>query len=169
MVHFCIFGGYEGPLSPEKKCCFTLFGGCALRRPTLARQLIAARQIRDGNAPIPKLVFITIFGATEIKCPTLAEEFLDLREAVATGALDPAQWDFYLAELDRWQSSAVMALTLFGAFSESELPAEKDEIESLALQRHLGQIDDDSGRILEMGIGQNGAQRRAIIRQAATV
>ena len=99
----------------------------------------------------------------------LAEEFIDLREAIAGGALDLNRWDSYLAELERWQSSAFLSLTLFAGFEMAALPNENDEIESLALQRHLGNIGEDSGRILEMGVGQTGAQRRAVIQQAVAV
>lgn len=166
MLQLCIFGGYEGPLSPEKKCCFTVFGGCTLRRPTLARQMIATERIGQGKAPTPKMIFVTIFGATTIKCPTLAEEFIDLREAVNNGALEADRWDFYVAELDRWNSSSLMSLTLFGGFEETELPSDDEEAEGLALQRHLGNIGEDSGHILELGVGQSGANRRAVLQQA---
>jgi hypothetical protein len=163
MLQFSMFGGYEGPLSAEKRCYLTVFGACELYAPTLARQLIAAR---SGNVNQPKCIFITLFGATEIKVPTLTEEFLDLREAIQNKALDLNQWDFYMAELDRWRSSSFMSVTLFAGFSETELPTEDEEIESLALQRHFGNISEDSGRILEMGIGQGGVKRRSIIQQA---
>ena len=124
MLQFCMFGGYEGPLSAEKKCCFTIFGGCELNRPTLARQMLTALRVREGKVPAPKLIFVTIFGSTEIKCPTLAEEYLDMRESLASGAIRAQDWDRNMAELDRYQSSALLSLTLFGAFSESELPTE---------------------------------------------
>jgi len=166
MLQFCAFGGYEGPLSAEKKCCFTIFGGCTLRRPTLARQMIIARRVGAGQVPIPKMIFITLFGATEIKAPTLAEEFLDMREAIRSGLLHVDDWDRHMAEVERYNSAALLSLTLFGAFGESELPSEDEEIEGLALQRHFGNISEDSGRLLEMGVGQNGAQRHAVIRQA---
>jgi hypothetical protein len=146
-----------------------MFGGCELRRPTLARQLLAAGRAGAGPLQIGRRVVITLFGATEIKSPTLAEEFIDLREAVQSNALDIRQWDSYLAELDRWQNSALVSFTMFGAFEETTLPSEDDEIEGLALQRHLGNISDSSGRVLELGIGQGGAQRRSVIHQAVMV
>ena len=59
-----------------------------------------------------------------------------------------------------------MSLTLFGTFSESELPSENEEIEGLALQRHIGTITDNSGQILELGVGRSGAQRRTVLQQA---
>ena len=62
-----------------------------------------------------------------------------------------------------------MSLTLFGAFSETELPSDDEEIEGLALQRHFGNITADSGKVLEMGVGQSGSQRHALIRQAVSV
>ena len=52
MVQFCLFGGYEGPLSAEKKVCFTVFGGSTLNRPTLARQMIAARQAKRAASTL---------------------------------------------------------------------------------------------------------------------
>jgi hypothetical protein len=166
MLQVCLFGSHDGPLSPEKKCIFTLFGGCTLKRPTLARQMIAAQRVGEGKAPRPKMIFITLFGGTSIQCPTLAEEYIDMREAVRSGAINMERWDFYMAELDRWESSALMSLTLFGGFSETDIPDEDVEIEGLALQRHFNNLDEESGRILEMGVGQTGSHRRAVIQQA---
>jgi hypothetical protein len=166
MLQLCIFGGYEGPLSPDKKVFFTLFGGCTLHRPTLARQLLTARSTLQGRAPAPKMIVLTVFGNTAVICPTLAEEFIDLREAVNGGALNMGHWDAYMAELDRWQSAALLSLTLFGGFDEAKLPSDEDEINALALQRHFGNVGEAAGRILEMGVGQSGSQRRAIVQQA---
>ena len=169
MLQWCMFGGYEGMIGPERRCYVTLFGGCELRRPTLARQLLASQRAGAGGAHFGKKVVITLFGSTEIKSPTLAEEFIDLREAARTNLLDLLKWDNYLVDLERWQNSAVVSFTMFGAFEESCLPSEDDEIEGLALQRHLGNIGDTSGRLLELGIGQSGAQRRSVIHQAVMV
>ncbi len=166
MLQLCVFGGYEGPLSAGKRCYFTLFGGCTLTRPTLARQLITARRAGRGPSPAPQSIFITIFGGSCVKCPTLADEFVDLREAVNNGSLDLASWDTYMAELDRWHSAAIASLTLFGGFEESELPSEDEEIEGIALQRHFRTLGEESGRILEMGVGQGGSSRRTVIQQA---
>lgn len=166
MLQLCIFGGYEGPLSAEKKCCFTVFGGCVLRRPTLARQIIAARRVREGALPVPKMIFLTVFGGTEIKYPTLAEEFIDLREAMRGGQIRTEDWDRCLAEVEQINSASMLSLTLFGSFSESELPTEDEEVEGLALQRHAGNLADSTSRILATGVGQRGSARHAVIRQA---
>jgi hypothetical protein len=169
MLQLCMFSGFEGPLTAERKCYFTMFGGCELRRPTLARQLLAARNPSGEPLPQPRIVFITVFGGTSIQYPTLAEEYLDLREAIDHGHLDAARLDFYNNEIDRWTSSAFLTLTLFGGFDESELPAEEEELDAIALQRHLGRIGSTSSRILESGVGMRGAQRRAIVQHAAVV
>ena len=166
MLQFCVFGGHEGLLSPEKKCFLTVFGGCTLKRPTLARQMMAAQRGAEGRIQRPKMIFITLFGSTSIVCPTLAEEYIDMREAVRGGAIDMERWDFYLAELDRWESSSLMSMTLFGSLSETDVPDEDTEIEGLALQRHFNNIGEESGRILEMGVGQAGSHRRTVIQQA---
>lgn len=167
MLQLCAFAGYEGPLTSEKKIYFTIFGGCKLHAPTLARQMISAHRAGQGQAPTARVIFITFFGGTEIQCPTLAEEFVDLREAMQGGVLDATRWDAYLAELDQWSSAARMSLTLFGSFEEAHLPTEDQEVEGLALQHHFGKIDADSRRILEAGVGMAGSHRRSIIQQAA--
>ncbi len=166
MLQLCIFGGHAGLLTPEKKCYFTIFGGCELRRPTLAKQIISSEQSDKRNLPTPKMIFITLFGGTDIKCPTLAEEYLDLKAAVESRVLDLNNWDTYISRLDSWQSSSLMSLTLFAAFNETNLPSEDQEVEGLALQRHLGKISEESGRILEMGVGQKGSGRQSVIHQA---
>ena len=169
MLQLCVFGGYEGPLSAEKKCCFTVFGGCTLRRPTLARQIITARRVRDGVVATPKMIFVTLFGGTEIKYPTLAEEFVDMREAIRGNVLRPDDWDRYLLDVEQFNSSSLLSLTMFGSFSESELPTEDEEVEGLALQRHFGNLSDSGSRVLETGVGQRGSARHAVIRQAVEV
>jgi len=166
MLQLCMFGGYEGCLGPESRVYFTMFGGCNLRRPTLARQLLAAQQENQAEVRQGRKVFITIFGGTDITSPTLAEEFIDLREAVRAGTLDPNRWDKYMTELAREERKTILSFTLFGGFDEANLPTEDQEVESLALQRHLGTISEESGGVLEMGVGQGGAQRRTVIQQA---
>ena len=44
MIHLCLFGGQGGQLSAEKKVYLTLFGGCDLRWPTIAKQMVDMRQ-----------------------------------------------------------------------------------------------------------------------------
>ena len=166
MLQWCMFGGYEGQWGPEAKVYFTVFGSSELRRPTLARQLLALRPANTHAPAAGRKIFITIFGATEIKCPTLAEEFIDLHEAIHSGTLDAAQWETHMSELDRRLQGSIASFTLFGGFEETAVPSEDEEVESLALHRHLGNIDEESGRVLELGVGQAGSQRRAVIHQA---
>lgn len=169
MLRFCMFGGYEGPLTPDHRCYVTLFGACELKAPTLARRLVAMRQGESRQNKNAKQVFVTLFGATEIKCPTLAEEFIDLKEAVRGGMLDLDHWEQYVSELENVHGRGFLSFTLFGALSETELPSEDEEIESLALQRHFGNIGEDSGRLLEMGVGQAGVNRRTVLHGALRV
>ncbi len=166
MIQVCIMGGHEGLIRPEKKVYLTLFGRCDLKRPTVARQILARRrQERDGATHPPRLFFLTICGDVDINYPTLAEEFLDLRQMLDAGALSMDDWDRAMADLGQ-SDVTVASFTLMGAMSECELPSENDEIESLALQRHLGNISDSAGQILQYGIGQADAERRATIRRA---
>ena len=99
MLQLCVFGGYEGPLSREKKCFLTVFGSADLNRPTVARQLIAARSQKVGQTPASKMIFLTLFGATSIKYPTLAEEYLDLQQCVENGSLDLDDYKNYSLSL----------------------------------------------------------------------
>ncbi|GJM23989.1 MAG: hypothetical protein DHS20C16_04040 [Phycisphaerae bacterium] len=166
MLQLCAFGGYEGPLSREKKCFLTVFGSSDLNRPTVARQLMAARSQKEGKTPASKLIFLTLFGSTSIKCPTLAEEYLDLQQCVENGSLELGDYKNYITELDQYQSSTMMSLTLFASLAEHTLPTENEEVEGLALQRHFGNISDDSGHILELGVGRSGAHRNSVVYQA---
>jgi hypothetical protein len=169
MLQLCLFGGHAGQMGPETKIYLTMFGGCGLRRPTLARQLLGLRQSVEAPPSIGRKVIITAFGVTAVEWPTLAEEFIDLREATRSGALDINRWDRYMAELARWERASITSFTIFGGFDEADLPSEDDEVEALALQHHLGNINDESERVLEMGVGQSGSQRRAVVRQAVMV
>lgn len=167
MVQFCLFGGYDGPLRPEKKVYFTAFGGSDLVRPTLARRIAWARDHRkDGSASKHRYFIITLFGGTDIKSPRLAEEFIDLKGMVRSGGLSLRDWDRSLAEMHRYENESITSITLFGGLGEDELPSEDEEIDSLALQRHLGNIPDRAGEILQLGVGQGGTQRTAVLHQA---
>ena len=166
MIHVCMFGAHEGVLRSEKKMYFTVFGACELDRPTVAKRLIARQQKNAGRTTeLPSVFFLTIFGASEIKAPTLAEEFLDLRQALDSNALTLEEWDRVMAELPQLDVS-ISSLSLFAGFSECELPSETEEIDAPALQRHMGNITDSSGQILQYAIGQQQAERTATIRRA---
>lgn len=166
MIQFCIMGGQDARIRPEPKIFVTLMGACDLQRDTLARQILSRRQRqREGKGAPPKQFFLTIMGATEIKCPTLAEEFLDLHQLMRTGELSMADWDRALADLGRLDV-VIVSFTLMGAFSEAELPSETEEIDSLALQRHLGNISAAAGEVLQHGIGQRDAERQSVVRRA---
>jgi len=170
MLQFCMFGSYEGRLRANKRVFFTMFGACVLRRPTLARRLLTERAQHASGAPThQRHVMITLFGATEIKAPTLAEEFLDLQEAVRSGALAREAWDQFAGDLARSDDETVFSLTLFAGFEEAALPNEDEEVDSLALQRHLGNINDSAVQILQLAVGQDEAHRRAVLRQAIAV
>lgn len=166
MIHVTMFAGHEGQLSGSKFLYVTMFGGTELVRPTLARQILAARQQHGQDAVRRRRPFVlTVFGGTSITSPTLAAEFLDLRELVQAGILRPGDWDRGLAEISRPEDT-VASLTLFGGFEQNALPSEEQEIESLAIQTHLGNIDDSSRQVLMAGIGQKDAERQAVLRRA---
>ena len=165
MIHVCIMSGHEGLLRLDRKIYLTLFGGCSLIRPTVARQLLESRRTPDATVRRRRPFFITICGGVEIKVPTLAEEYIDLRELVAAGTLSLDDWDRAVAELGDIGGS-IGSFTLMGGLSESGLPTEAQEIDALAIQRHLGNINDDAAQILPYGIGQRDGERRATIRRA---
>ncbi len=167
MVHFCMFGAHEGVLRPERKTYITVFGACELLRPTLAKRLISRvhRDTEKQGSP-PTAFFFSLFGATEIKAPTLAEEFLDLKQALDSRSLNLDDWDRAMADQSQLDVS-LSSFTLFAGFGECELPGETEEIDALALQRHLGNISDSAGQVLQYAIGQRQAERTATIRRAA--
>lgn len=166
MIHITVFSGHDGQLQPDKRFYLTLFGGCDLTRPTVARQLLHERQVAQSGRPTtPPPFFLTIFGGVDIKYPTLTEEFLDLREMLNSGLLTMEDWDRSMAQLGR-SSTNVASFTLFGGFGECELPSEEEEVDSLAVQRHLGNISESAGKVLQFGIGQRGSERVAALRRA---
>ena len=169
MIQVCIWSGHEGQLGSENKLYLTLMGGCELVCPTMARQILARRkQERNGSPAKPRQVFVTIMGGTEIKVPTLAQEYVDFRDLLHSSSVTMEEWDRYVTEVGRADVS-VASFTLMGGFSDGQLPSENEEIDSLAVQLHLGSISEDAGRILQYGIGQHGAERRATVRRAVAV
>ena len=168
MIQVCIMGGHEGVIRPEPKIYFTLMGSCELKRQTVARQILAQRQQqKEGVTKPPKQFFLTVMGGAEIQSPTLAEEFIDLREMIQSGALSLGDWDRAMSDMSR-SDVRIGSFTLMGGFSENVLPSDEDEIEGIAVQRHLGNISDSAGEVLQYGIGRKDIERRATLRRAVT-
>lgn len=186
MIKVTIFGGHEGCLSFDTQFYFTMFGGCVVVRPTLARQVLAQRNLQrsgvppeggssqgaDGKArfrqdsPLRgRPFFFTMFGGTEIKSPTLAEEFVDLREAVRSESLTMADCERLITDAG-FADASIGSFTIFGGFEEGLAPSEEKKIDGLAIQRHLGNVSEQVSRVLQLGIGQSEGQRRAVLRQA---
>ena len=89
----------------------------------------------------------------------------DLREMITSCLLPREEWERSLAELGQ-AGGALASLTIFGGFDECELPGEDEEVDSLAVQRHLGNISESAGQALQYGIGRGGAERTATVRRA---
>ena len=166
MIQVTVFSAHEGRLRHGTQFYLTMFGACELVRPTVAHRMLAKAEQKRGGRPLEQTpFFLTIFGAAEIKCPTLAEEFIDLRELLNTEGARFANWETAITTVSRGDG-AVASFTLFGGFDECALPSENEEVDALALNRHLGNISDSAGQILQRGIGQRDVERYATIRQA---
>lgn len=169
MLQVCIMGGHDGRLQPEKKIYLTMFGGVELTRPTVARQILTYRKKQsDGDFKPSRHIFITLFGGVDIKSPTLSEEFIDLRELLQSGQISLREWEVCMSDVAKFDSS-ISAFTFAGGFSESELPSEKEEIDSLAVQQYLGTISEQVIDILKFGVGQKDVDRRSTLRKALQV
>ena len=185
MLKITIFGGHDGRLGFDNQVYVTVFGMCELEWPTLASRLLAQRLAERAEsetaaipgrrygahvpekptAERPKPFFFTMFANTEIKSPTLAEEFVDLHEAIESGSLTIEEVDRALGTLSQAEPS-IGSLTIFGGFEENKLPAEDEEVDTLAVQRHLGNVSERTSSVLQLGIGQRAGERRATILQA---
>ncbi len=166
MVQVTMFGGHDGRLRYDKWLYITMFGGVELVRPTVARQILADRQnSSEQGSRKRKPFFFTAFGGADIKAPTLAEEFIDLQEMLRSGALTAAEWERALSDLGR-DETGVGSFTIFGGFDERAIPSEDEEVDSLAVQRHLGNIPEPAAQVLQYGIGQHGSERTATLRRA---
>lgn len=166
MIQVTVFSGHEGLLRFDRLFYLTIFGGCDLVRPTIARRLVAQKSAaRDGHPEGRRPFFLTVFGGVDISAPTLAAEFLDLRETIESGLLSLDDWSRAMAQLGH-ADGAVGSFTLFGGFDECKLPTENEEIDSLGVQRHLGNISMAAGQVLQYGIGQRGAERNSTVRRA---
>ena len=184
MIQVTIFSGREGPLRYDNTFYLTLFGACEMTKPTLARHLMIAQQrVQPEPEPVrgdawgtmakamrqearnQKPFFLTVFGAVSIKNPTLAEELVDLQELIRSGELSLEEWDRAMLTLSHLGSSC-SSFTLFAGFDESELPSEDEEVNSLAMQCHLGNISDSSREVLQAGIGLKESDRRAVLHRA---
>lgn len=166
MIKVTVFSAHEGRLLNDNSFYLTLFGGCTLIQPTIARQLLVLRSSQRGErVAIGRPYFLTIFGAVEIKAPTLSAEFVDLKELIRSDELTIPDWERSMVDLAR-PESMYASFTVFGGFDECMLPEEEKEIDSLALQCHLGNIPDSAKYVLQTGIGQGGSERRAILHRA---
>ena len=170
MIKITIFAGHEGQWAARSQFYLTLFAGVELWRPTVARQIIMAREAeRAGpsqNAGNHTTFFLTLCGGVEIKWPTMAAEYLELRNALSSGVLRMEDWDVRAMTLSDKKPSSSSTLTLLSGFDEDKLPEEKEEIDALAIQRHIGAISEEGSQILQLGIGQKQAERLSIVRRA---
>lgn len=166
VLNICVFGGQTLPLHPDKRVYLTLFGGCEIKRPTVARQIVARRSAANSGRERPWSFFFTMFGGAEVKAPTLVEEYLDLVEAVRSGQVSLDEWDRNAAHVDDL-GPRITSFTIFGGFEGEELPDENAELDAIALQHHLGTLPPAVMNSLAMAVGLEGGQRRAVIRQAA--
>ncbi len=166
MVHFCMFGGQEGEIAAGRKLYITIFGGCELKRPTIAKQILEMRRQGDRQRPRHAHFFVTIFGATELKSPTLAEEYIDLQDALQGGLIKIEEWDWAIAQLAANESYSIGSFTLFGGFGAAELPSEDEELDAMALNNYAGRVPEPAVKMLQLGVGQGGSNRTAIVRQA---
>jgi hypothetical protein len=164
MVHFCVFGSYEGPLASERRLHVTLFASCDLHRLPLAHTIAAWRH--GGQNFAGGHFFLTVFGSTTLASPPLAEECLALLDAVRSGTFSLNDWD---AAVVRPDLRHVTTLTLFGSLMQNVVPGEEKELEALALPRQLGRISAAACDVLVLAIGQKGATRLDAVRQAAAM
>lgn len=164
MFDICVFAGSGGVLGPRGGLHITLFGGQEFARAPAVRQVLAQRRRSEGEGQPGHHFFLTLFGATSIAWPTITDEYLALVEALRSGALTLADWDRHITTIGL---PHVHALTLFGGFDAHEIPEEDKEVDSLALQRHLGHIPDQVAEMLMHAIGRDGLQRLEVVRQAA--
>lgn len=167
MFHFCIFGAQAGQLSSSKRVYITICGGCELKRPTIAKQILEVKRRKEAGLPVYRQhLIVTLCGATEVKLPTMAEEYIDLQDALRSRHLSMHEWEEALVDISTDDNIRVGSFTMCGAFEADELPEESAEIDGLALNRHIGRISEAAGKTLELGVGQKGAQRVATLRQA---
>ncbi|MGE0479759.1 MAG: hypothetical protein AB7Q17_04735 [Phycisphaerae bacterium] len=168
MLRVCLFGGQGGHLSPGRFTVYiTIFGGCELRRGTIASQVLARR---TSGVPIQterRAYFLTIFGAAELVLPTLASEYLELMEGLRNGSLDLDEWTRLAAQVASDRDLYIGSFTAFGGFDDSSVASEDDELDQLALAAQLGQIPETARQVLMLAVGQTGAQRLNAVRQAA--
>ena len=169
MLKVTIFAGSEVRLRMDGTLYITVFGGCDATRPTLASQVATRRQQGESRLSVlPRPFFFTVFGGVDIKSPTLAEEYLDLRDLLSSGVMAADQCERAIAELNH-ADSQTSSFTLFGGFDECCVPSEDEEVEALALHRHLGNIPDAAAQVLQYGVGQRDAERYAAVRRAMYV
>src|SRR5690606_25804998 len=162
MFLYSIFGGSDGELPTRGFTVFTLFGGTAVRRPTLAQELQDARRRaatpprRAGPRLLDRLrggdrgMIVTIFGGCEIKAPTLADEYLELRGLIESGAMTPGEvrdWIDRIAARTDW-----VTISLFDATWFEQVPRRK-QVEALEAHERSGLLPPAHRRKLEELVG----------------
>ncbi len=196
MFHFTVCGGSEVTLTGGGQFIVTLFGGTDVRKPTLAKRLMREKHALvtqnpdpnykpnnldkilnhlQGNSPSGSPLankrrstfILTICGGVEIKPPSIAEEFMDMRELVSSGLIDPNEWDqlvgrlYQMGELD-----SISSFTLFGGMGEVALN-EQEEIKKIHSASGLGLISEDEEKALRSVVGRDPQQVRMLLRQTA--
>ena len=197
MFHFTIFGGSEVTLTGSRQLILTLFGGTEVRKPTLAKRLIQEKHAQWPGKPAGQVAaddklhkvqnffdkldsgaggrpgqrsstfLLTIFGGVELKPPSIAEEFMDMRELVSSGMIEPREWDqlvgrmYQMGDLD-----SISSFTLFAGMGEAAL-SEEEEIKKIASATSMGLISGDEEQALRSVVGRDPQQVRMLLRQTA--
>lgn len=197
MFHFTIFGGSEVTLTGSRQLIFTLFGGTDVRKPTLAKRLMQEKHAPWSAEPAGQVdaddklhkfknffekldsgaggrpgqrsstFLLTIFGSVELKPPSIAEEFMDMRELVSSGLIEPREWDqlvgrmYQMGDLD-----SISSFTLFGGMDEAAL-SEEEEIKKITSATSMGLISGDEEQALRSVVGRDPQQVRMLLRQTA--
>jgi len=139
MVNLNLFSNAEIQMQAEPLVAITLCGNTEIYTPTVTQTLLQMSEEKPRSSPwshkeeaeFRKNHYITILGATSIYRPLLAREYMDLRNLLASGAIELSDFQvLWMQEAPRPFRKSFWALTLLGT-CQHQVPANKEEMKEL--------------------------------------
>lgn len=162
MVSFTLFGGSEVEMQPDSQVVITLFGGTEIYCPTVTQELIRLTEEDPPASPWSKRdalrrsnLYVTIFGGISINRPPLGREYMDLKNLIASGAIDLAEFQvLWMQHTSQPLRRYYRTVTLFGSCEQAS-PSKRAEMKEIDNLRQMNAITPEEHQSLQALIGED--------------
>jgi hypothetical protein len=162
MVTFTLFGGSEVEMQPDSQLVVTLFGGTEIYCPTVTQELIRRTEETSPSSPWSKRdamrrsnLYVTFFGGISINRPPLGREYMDLKNLIASGAIDLRDFQvLWMQHTSQPLRRHYRTITVFGS-CEQAAPSKRAEVKEIDNLRQTNAITAEEHKSLQALIGED--------------